>query len=217
MVAKITNYGGIVTSLLAHGKNGKLEDVVLGFDNLAGYTAPEYVNSIPYFGALIGRYGNRIGDAKFEIDGQMSQLDVNNGKNHLHGGKMGFHAVVWDAETEVTANGPQLKLTYLSKDGEMGYPGNCTVKATYTLTSDNALKVEFEAETDKPTHVNLTQHSYFNLSGCKNNILTHELMIKAGKYTPVDEGLIPTGVIDSVTVALDFTVFKPIGKDIDDP
>ena len=216
LMAKITNYGGIVTSLVVPDKEGNFKDIVLGFDSLSGYTNDEYVNSIPFFGALIGRYGNRIGKAMFSIDGVEHNLDVNNGVNHLHGGKKGFHAVVWEAGENESTEGPSLKLSYLSKDGEMGYPGNCKVTAIYTLTNNNGLKVEFEAVTDKPTVINLTQHSYFNLTGMEEEILSHKLMIAADSFTPVDEGLIPTGEITPVEgTALDFRAPKEIGKDIE--
>ena len=208
---KITNYGGIVTSLTVPDRDGKLCDVVLGYDNLNGY-----IKNSPYFGALIGRYGNRIGNAKFTLDGKTYTLAANDGKNSLHGGKVGFDKVVWDAK-EIREHGAVgLELTYLSKDGEEGYPGNlsCTVK--YLWTNNNELKIEYEATTDKPTVVNLTHHSYFNLA-CQGDILVHELMIRADKFTPVDEGLIPTGEIRDVKgTPMDFTKLTPIGARINE-
>ncbi|MEP7320168.1 MAG: aldose epimerase family protein [Panacibacter sp.] len=208
---KITNYGGIVTSFVTADKNGNKSSIVVGFDSLGGYLAKP-----PYFGALIGRYGNRIGDAKFTLDGTTYTLAANNGKNHLHGGLKGFDKVVWDA-TVMNDTVPSLTLSYLSKDGEEGYPGNLKVTVVYTLTDDNELKIEYNAETDKATPVNLTNHSYFNLTGDVNNtILNHTLMIDADNYTPVDTTLIPTGEIKSVKgTPFDFTAAKAIGKEID--
>jgi len=213
MTAKIINYGGIITSLTAPNKDGKYEDVVLG------YTKPEdYFNGNPYyFGALIGRYGNRIANAKFTLDGKEFNIDKNDGPNSLHGGKEGFFSKVWTAEIVKDAQLPPLKLTYVSADGEEGYPGKLTATVTYTLTDDDALEIAYEAETDKATVVNLTQHSYFNLSGNFTNPITdHELQIKADKFLPVDATLIPTGVQQDVKgTAFDFTTAKPIGKDIE--
>jgi aldose 1-epimerase len=205
----ITNYGGTVTSFITPDKNGKYSSVIIGFDSLA-----PYLQHPPYFGALIGRYGNRIGDAKFTLDGTVYQLAANDGKNTLHGGIKGFDKVVWDASV---ANDtiPSLTLKYLSKDGEEGYPGNLNVTVQYTLTNDGELKIEYDAETDKPTPVNLTNHSYFNLSGdVHNSILDETLMINADSYTPVDNTLIPTGEIKAVKgTPFDFTSPKKIGKD----
>jgi len=208
---KITNYGGIVTSFVTADKAGNKSSIVIGFDSLSGYLAKP-----PYFGALIGRYGNRIGDAKFTLDGKEYKLAANNGKNALHGGLKGFDKVVWNATT-VSDTIPSLTLTYLSKDGEEGYPGNLKVIVQYTLTEDNELKIEYNATTDKATPVNLTNHSYFNLTGDVNNtILNHSLMIDADNYTPVDTSLIPTGEIKPVKgTPFDFTTAKPIGRDID--
>src|ERR1019366_6429683 len=170
----------------------------------------------PYFGALIGRYENRIGDAKFSLEGATYKLAANNGKNHLHGGIKGFDKVVWDVSVP-NDEIPSLTLNYLSKDGEEGYPGNLNVTVIYTLTNDDELKIEYNAETDKATPVNLTNHSYFNLSGdVSNTILNHRLMIDADNYTPVDSTLIPTGEIKSVKESpFDFTSSKIIGRDID--
>ncbi|HEX7570126.1 MAG TPA: aldose epimerase family protein, partial [Verrucomicrobiae bacterium] len=187
--AKIMTYGGIVQSLTMPDKNGKLADIVLGYDNLQGY-----IDKTPYFGALIGRYGNRIGGAKFTLEGQTCTLATNNGPNSLHGGVKGFDKVVWTAKPSVGVHGPQLVLAYVSKDMEEGFPGNLEVTAIYTLTEDNELKLEFTAKTDKPTVCNLTHHSYFNLAGQGNgDILGHLVFIDADKTTPVDSGLITTG------------------------
>ena len=207
---KITNYGGRVTSFVTADKNNNRSDIVVGFDSLQ-----PYLQKPPYFGALIGRYGNRIGDAKFTLDGTTYKLAANNGKNHLHGGIKGFDKVVWDAST-VADSVPSLTLKYLSKDGEEGYPGNLDVTVQYTLTNDDELKIEYNAETDKATPVNLTNHSYFNLSGdVSNTILNHTLMIDADNYTPVDSTLIPTGEIKPVKgTPFDFTSPKKIGRDI---
>lgn len=208
----ITNYGGTVTSFVTPDKNGKYSSVIIGFDSLA-----PYLQHPPYFGALIGRYGNRIGDAKFSLDGTVYHLAANDGKNTLHGGIKGFDKVVWDA-TIPNDTVPSITLKYLSKDGEEGYPGNLNVTVQYILTNDNGLKIEYNAETDKPTPVNLTNHSYFNLSGdVSNSILDETLMIKADSITPVDTTLIPTGKITSVKgTAFDFTTPKEIGKDFAD-
>lgn len=208
---KITNYGGILTSFVTADKNGNKSSIIIGFDSLSGYLAKP-----PYFGALIGRYGNRIGDAKFTLDGKEYKLAANNGKNHLHGGLKGFDKVVWTS-TVTNDTVPSLTLSYLSKDGEEGYPGNLKVTVVYTLTDDNELKIGYNAETDKATPVNLTNHSYFNLTGdVSNTILNHSLMIDADNYTPVDTSLIPTGEIKSVKgTPFDFTNTKTIGKEID--
>ena len=212
MEATIMTYGGIVTSLKVPDKNGKFDDVVLGYDNLDGY-----LTNSPFFGALIGRYGNRIAKGKFTLDGVEYTLATNNAPNHLHGGVKGFDKVVWTvAEAEVDEDGPELELTYLSKDGEEGYPGNLKVKATYTLTEDNALKVKFKATTDKDTVCNLTHHSYFNLAG-SGDVLGHVVQINADKFTPVDATLIPTGELAPVAgTPFDFRAPTPIGLHIND-
>lgn len=209
--ARITNYGGIVTSLFVPDRKGNLADVVLGYDTL-----DEYLKSSPYFGALIGRYGNRIAMGRFQLNGKTYQLALNNGPNTLHGGKIGFDKVVWEVEkAEVTPQGSQLTLSYLSRDGEEGYPGSLHVRAVYTLTNDNALQVDFSATTDQPTPVNLTQHSYFNLRG-KGDILGHILQIHAERFTPVDSTLIPTGELRSVAnTPFDFRTPTAIGARID--
>ncbi len=206
---KITNYGGIVTSWMVPDKSGKQSSIVIGFDSLQGY-----LQKPPYFGALIGRYGNRIGNARFTLDGKTYTLAANDGKNHLHGGNKGYDKVVWDAAFSDRI--PALTLSYLSKDGEEGYPGNLNIKVTYTLTDDNELLIDYDAETDKATPVNLTNHCYFNLTGdVKNTILDHTLQIDADNYTPVDATLIPTGEIKSVKgTPFDFTTPEKIGARI---
>ena len=205
----ITNYGGTVTSFVTPDKNGKYSSVIVGFDSLA-----PYLQKPPYFGALIGRYGNRIGNAQFSLDGTGYKLAANDGKNTLHGGLKGFDKVVWDASIP-NDTVPSLTLKYVSKDLEEGFPGNLNVTVQYTLTNDIGLKIEYSAETDKATPVNLTNHSYFNLSGdVSNTILGETLMIDADNYTPVDTTLIPTGEIKSVKgTPFDFTTPKEIGKD----
>ncbi len=207
---KITNYGGIVTSWVSPDKNGKKSSIVLGFDSLSGYLAKP-----PYFGALIGRYGNRIGKGTFKIDTATYKLATNNGENHLHGGNKGFDKVVWDA-TPAADSSTSLTLNYLSKDGEEGYPGNLKVTVVYTLTDNDELQIEYNAETDKATPVNLTNHSYFNLTGdVSNTILDHSLQINADKYTPVDKGLIPTGELKDVKgTPFDFLQPHKIGERI---
>lgn len=190
----ITNYGGIVTSWVTGDKAGSRSSIVLGFNNLKGYLAPP-----PYFGAIIGRYGNRIAKGQFKLNDTTYKLATNNDANHLHGGNKGFDKVVWDVVSAPAAGNPSLKLHYLSKDGEEGYPGNLDVTVTYTLTDANELKITYDATTDKATPVNLTNHSYFNLTGnAANPILNHKLQIDADRYTPVDAGLIPTGELKSV-------------------
>jgi len=210
-IVTISNYGGTVTSFVTPDKNGNKSSIIVGFDSLQ-----PYLRQPPYFGALIGRYGNRIGDAKFSLEGATYKLAANNGKNHLHGGIKGFDKIVWDASVSKHSI-PSLTLKYLSEDGEEGYPGNLNVTVIYTLTNDDELKIEYNAETDKATPVNLTNHSYFNLSGdVSNTILNHRLMIDADNYTPVDSTLIPTGEIKSVKESpFDFTSSKLIGRDID--
>ncbi len=211
--ARITNYGALLVSLEVPDKGGKLADVTLGYDKLDGYIK----NNSPYFGVTVGRYANRIGKAKFVLNGVEYKLAANNGENHLHGGIKGFDKVVWSADEVKTADEVGVKMTYLSKDGEEGYPGNLICIVTYTLTKNNELKISYEALTDKPTVVNLTNHAYWNLAGQGNgDILGHELMLNADKYTPVDEGLIPTGEIRSVKNSpMDFTKAMTIGSRID--
>ncbi|MGI4864516.1 MAG: aldose epimerase family protein [Janthinobacterium lividum] len=214
--ATISTYGGTVTSLLVPDKAGKLGDVVLGFDNLDGYISDAFLKSNPYFGALIGRYGNRIAKGKFTLDGKAYQLPTNNVPNSLHGGTIGFNRHLWTAKPGTSADGPTLTLTYASKDGEEGYPGNLTVTVVYTLTSTDALRLDYTATTDKPTVLNLTNHSYFNLSaGQAKDILGHEVTLKADRFTPVDNTLIPTGELKSVTgTPFDFQQPHTIGERI---
>lgn len=207
----ITNYGGRVVSLLVPDKDNKLTDVVLGYDSVGAYRK----KGEPFFGALIGRYGNRIGKGKFTLDGKEYQLQLNDGVNTLHGGTDGFFGKVWDAKQ---VDSTKLELSYVSNDGEAGYPGKLDVKVTYTLTDDNALQIDYTATTDKTTIVNLTNHAYFNLNGeGDSTILDHELMIDASAYTPVDSTLIPTGKLQPVAgTAFDFNKAKLIGKQIGD-
>ena len=214
MEARIMTYGGIVQSLKVPDKNGKLGDVVLGYDDLDGY-----LKATPYFGALIGRYGNRIGGAKFTLEGKTYTLATNNGPNSLHGGIKGFDKVVWQAKSRVSPDGPALELTYVSKDGEEGFPGNFKVTATYTITDNNELHLYFTATTDQPTVCNLTHHSYFNLSGQGNgDILGHEVYINSDKTTPVDKELITTGAFAPVDgTPFDFRKPTAIGARINDP
>lgn len=210
MEVKITTYGGAIVSWTAPDKTGKYEDIVLGCDSLSGY-----LRGTPFFGALIGRYGNRIAKGKFTLDSATYTLATNNIGNHLHGGIKGYDKVLW---TAVAADGeaPALTLTYLSKDGEEGYPGNLSVKVVYTLQQDNALKIAYTATTDKATVVNLTNHAYFNLAG-KGDILGHELVLNAGQYLPVDSTLIPTGELRPVAgTVFDFTKSTAIGARIND-
>ncbi len=209
MQAAITNYGAILVSLKVPDRQGKLGDVVLGFDTLDGY-----FKKPSYFGAIVGRYGNRIGQGKFQLDGHSYTLAKNNNGQHLHGGDRGFDKVVWNVEAAVDRNEPQLVLRHVSKDGEEGYPGTLDVTVTYTLTDANELKIAYHATTDKPTVVNLTNHSYFNLA-CGGNILDHLLMIDADRFTPVDKGLITTGELRPVKgTPFDFTKPTAIGARI---
>ena len=207
--ARICTYGGIVVSLKAPDRGGHLEDVVLGFDHLDGYLAVH-----PYFGALVGRYGNRIANASFTLEGVTYKLAANNGPNALHGGVKGFDKAVWKA-APMSASSSTLELHHLSKDGDEGYPGNLRVKAVYSLTADLGLRLDLTAMTDKTTIVNLTQHTYFNLAG-KGNILGHQVQINADRFTPVDSTLIPTGELRSVEgTPLDFRRPTSIGARID--
>lgn len=209
---KITNYGAAVTSWITPDKSGNNSNIVLGFDSLSGYLQKP---PIPYFGAIVGRYGNRIGKAQFTIDGNTYKLAANNGPNNLHGGNKGFDKVVWDA-TPSSDGAASLTLTYLSKDGEEGFPGNLKATVKYTLTDDDELLIQYDAETDKATPVNLTNHSYFNLTGdVSNTILDHTVWIDADKFTPVDNTLIPTGELKPVKgTPFDFTSPHKIGERI---
>jgi aldose 1-epimerase len=210
MTVKVTNYGATITSISVPDREGEMADVALGYNRVE-----DYMNAVdkPYFGAIVGRYGNRIANGEFTLDGETYSLAKNNGENHLHGGVVGFDKVVWEVNS---VNGKSIELSYLAKDMEEGYPGNVEITVTYTLTNDNELEVDYLATTDKATPINLTQHTYFNLKGeGEGDILDHELMLNASKYTPVNEGLIPTGETPDVAGTLfDFTTAKPIGRDI---
>jgi aldose 1-epimerase len=210
MEVRLTNYGATVTEINTPDRYGEFADVVLGYDSAEGY-----INAVdrPYFGAIVGRYGNRIAKGKFTLDGEEYTLAVNNGENHLHGGLMGFDKVVWDARPLSSSS---IRFSYTARDLEEGYPGNLSIEVTYTLTDDNELKIEYLATTDKATPVNLTNHSYFNLAGEGSpTILNHELMLNADAFTPVDSGLIPTGEIRPVKgTPFDFRSAKAIGRDI---
>ncbi|MFC1652783.1 aldose epimerase family protein [Planctomycetota bacterium] len=210
MIVKITNYGATITSIVVPDKDGHFEDVALGYNSVECY-----INAIdrPYFGSVVGRYGNRIAEGKFTLDDTDYTLATNNGENHLHGGNMGFDKVVWDAKPVDSG----LELTYLAKDGEEGYPGNLMVKVVYTLTDDNEIRIEYTATTDKATPVNLTNHTYFNLAGEGSpTILDHELSIHASYFTPVDEGLIPTGELRVVADSpFDFRTPKSVGREVE--
>jgi aldose 1-epimerase len=210
VILKITNFGGIVTSIIVPDRKGKMEDIALGFDSLQ-----PYLKGHPYFGAIVGRCGNRIANGRFMLDGVTYQLARNNGGNHLHGGIKGFDKVVWDSKEFNEEKEAGIELTYLSADGEEGYPGNLHVTVKYSLTSANEMKIEYTATTDKPTPVNLTHHSYFNLKGAGNgDIMDHIMMIDADRYTIVNEDLIPTGELRDVTgTPMDFRKPKTIGKD----
>jgi aldose 1-epimerase len=212
MEARITNYGGIVVSLTAPDRNGKFADVVLGYNDLDTYMRPPF----PYFGAIVGRYGNRIAKGRFTLDGVEYKLAINNGENSLHGGIKGFDKVVWTAREQKTGAGPALVLNYLSKDGEEGYPGNLRTTVVYTLTNNNELKIDYTATTDKDTVINLTHHSYFNLAGEGNgDILNHNLVLRAESFIPTDAGSIPTGEIRSVAgTPFDFRKANTIGERI---
>lgn len=211
MKVAITPVGGHIMSIQLPDKNGGLTDIVLGYDS-----AKDYVGGKGYYGSTVGRYGNRIAKGKFTLDGKEYQLAVNNGENTLHGGPGGFHNVKWTGKEVATYEGKGVELTYLSKDGEEGYPGNLNVKVVFSLTDSNELKIQYEATTDKPTIVNLTNHSYFNLSGeGSGDILNHEIAINADKFLPVDKGLIPTGELRPVKgTPFDFLQPHKIGERI---
>jgi aldose 1-epimerase len=210
---EVITYGATITSIWVPDRGGKIEDVVLGYDSLQGC-----IDGTAYFGAIVGRYGNRIGKGKFQLDGKTYQLTINDGENHLHGGKIGFNKVLWDARVLNDTGEPSLQLQYVSPDGEEGYPGTVTLKVTYTLTEKNELRIDYEGTTDKPTILNPTQHSYFNLTGnFTNTILGHQLLIEADSITPVDKGLIPTGALMSVeNTPMDFRTSTDIGARIND-
>lgn len=209
IVVKILNYGGTVTDIITPDKSGKMGDIILGYESLNGYTQ----TGNPYFGCLVGRYANRIANAKFTLEGKEYTLAANNNGNTLHGGLKGFDKVMWTVKSFTDSS---LTFSYISKDGEEGYPGNLSAEVTYALTGDNSLNIKYAATADKATPVNLTNHCYFNLSaGADSTILDHELMLKADKYTPVNDKLIPTGKMDDVKgTPMDFTTAKKIGKEI---
>jgi aldose 1-epimerase len=213
LTAQITNYGGTVTSLRVPDRDGRLDNIVLGFETLADYESGK-----AFFGALIGRYGNRIAGGRFELDGVEYLLATNHQSNHLHGGERGFDKVVWDARIEETATGPSVLLSYLSEDGEEGYPGNLKTCVRYTLSPDNRLIIEYQASSDHATPVNLTHHGYFNLSGNPGlDVLGHEMEINADHYTPVNPELIPTGEIAPVEgTPFDFRSPRLIGSRIEE-
>ncbi len=212
MTVKVMTYGAIIAELHVPDRRGTPGDVVLGFDDLEGYLCNH-----PYFGATIGRVANRIAGGKFTLEGKEYALALNHGPNSLHGGRKGFDKVLWKAEEVSGPDGPAVKLTYLSRDGEEGYPGNLSASVTFTVTDDDSLRIDYTATTDKATPVNLTNHSYFHLAGpASGTILDHELMLAADTYTPVDDTLIPTGEIASVReTPMDFTTPTPIGARID--
>ena len=213
MTVKITNYGGIVVSLTAPDRNRKFADVALGYNDLESYMKPPF----PYFGAIIGRYGNRIAKGRFTLNGVEYKLAQNNGENHLHGGIKGFDKMVWTVrQVRTTPAGPAIFLTYVSKDGEEGYPGNLTVSVVYTLTEKNELKIDYTASADKDTVTNLTHHSYFNLAGEGNgDILNHRLVLKGDRFVATDEAAIPTGELRSVAnTPFDFRTANAIGARI---
>ena len=208
MVAKVMTYGAILTELDTPDRNGRLGDVVLGFDSIGGYLAKE-----PFFGAIVGRVGNRIAKGRFTLDGRTYQLAVNDGPNHLHGGTKGFDKVIWGAQV-VPGDTPAVRFSYLSRDGEEGYPGNCSVTVTYSLSGSNELRIDYLVTTDKDTPVNVTNHSYFNLGGAENgDILGNILTLNADRFTPVDSTLIPTGELKPVAgTPMDFRSPTRIGE-----
>lgn len=212
MEVKVTNYGGIITELKVPDREGKLDDITLGYNDLDGY-----LKSSPYFGAIIGRYGNRIANAQFTLDGKTYKLPANDGPNTLHGGTKGFDKVVWEAEPFEREGERGIVFKYSSPDGDQGFPGTLDARVTYTLTDQNELAFDYHATTDKPTVVNLTQHAYFNLAGDgSGDVLGHELTINADRFTPVDARLIPTGELASVEgTPFDFRTKTQIGKGID--
>jgi aldose 1-epimerase len=213
MVMKVINYGGIIVSLTAPDKNGKLEDVVLGYDSLKGYVD----DNDTYFGSLVGRYGNRIAKGKFTLDGTAHSLATNNGVNHLHGGNKGFNRVFWNIEERPSEDGVALTLSYVSKDMEEGYPGTLQVEVVYTLTNKNELRIDYKATTDKKTIINLTQHSYFKLNPGVADILSHELLLNGDKFLAVDKTLIPAGSPkDVANTPFDFRTPALIGSRINE-
>ncbi len=211
---KIINYGAAVTSIIVPDRHGKYEDIVLGYDSLRGY-----LNDKSYFGAIVGRFGNRIAKGRFQLDGKDYQVTVNDGENHLHGGKIGFNKVLWNTQIVKNSAEPTLELTYISPNGEEGYPGQVTLTVRYTLTNNNELRIDYKGTTDQTTILNPTHHSYFNLTGSfTQTILNHMLTIEADAFTPVDKGLIPTGQIADVTnTPMDFRTATAVGAHINEP
>lgn len=217
MELRTMNYGGIILSLRVPNREGTFEDVVLGFASYDEYRTESYLSTSPYFGAIVGRYGNRIDEGRFELDGNTYQLATNNGTNHLHGGVIGFDKRYWEGDPFVDEQGTGIRFSYVSSDDEEGYPGRLTVSVTYRLTDDNELIVSYQATTTEATPVNLTQHTYFNLAGHDDgDVLDHHLTIDADHFTPVDSTLIPTGEIRSVAqTPFDFRTSTPIGARIE--
>ncbi|MDP1621190.1 MAG: aldose epimerase family protein [Bacteroidales bacterium] len=211
VIVKITNYGAIITSIVVPDRDGRLGDIVLGYDSLE-----QYIDNNPYFGAIAGRFANRIARGTFKLDGKSYQLAINNGNNSLHGGLKGFDKVVWDADDSGDSSSVQVKLKYLSRDSEEGFPGNLKVTVTYSLTDYNELTTLIEAETDQPTPVNLCNHTYFNLSEGNTSILRHILTLFADRFTQVNNELIPTGALPSVKgTSMDFSKPTAIGERIE--
>ena len=216
MEVRLISYGAIITHLFSPDRKGKYEDVVLGFDNAEAYWTEPYINNCCYLGAIVGRYGNRIASGRFSLQGNEYSLAVNNGPNHLHGGLKGFDKVVWDSQEINPEEGVGVKFTYMSQDGEEGYPGNLTISVTYLLKADNSILIDYEGTIDQDCPVNVTHHGYFNLTGgAKTNVLGHEMQIQANRYTVVDGTLIPTGELRSVSgTPMDFNGPMPIGERI---
>lgn len=214
MTVKITNYGGIITGIFIPDKNGNIENIVLGFDRPEDYLSEKYLNNCHYFGAIVGRFANRIARGRFSIDGIEYDIRRKNENYSLHGGIEGFDKKLWDAKTSMVKNEISLTLSYLSRDMEEGFPGNLETEVSYTLNNNNEIRIEYTARTDKKTHVNLTNHTYFNLTACKEDILNHKVIIHADQYTETDENTIPTGKLLPVGGTLDFRQKHRIGERI---